>query len=38
MNEGFFFRIEDITDDKGNAGGTSVILKMPYRDMAKVIA
>jgi hypothetical protein len=37
MNAGSFFRIEDITDDKGNVRGIRVILKMHYRDRAEVI-
>jgi len=32
-----FFNIEDITDDKGNAAGTRVILKMHYRDLTETV-
>jgi len=32
------FNIEDITDDKGNAAGTRVILKMHCRDLTETIA
>jgi tetratricopeptide (TPR) repeat protein len=38
IDEQTFFNIEDITDDKGNAAGTRVILKMHYRDMTETIA
>jgi HSP90 family molecular chaperone len=31
------FNIEDITDEKGNAAGTRVILKMNYRDLIETI-
>jgi len=33
-----FFNIEDITDEKGTAAGTRVILKMNYRDLTEAIA
>lgn len=32
-----FFKIEDLTDDTGNAAGTKVILKVPYKDMVEAI-
>jgi tetratricopeptide (TPR) repeat protein len=41
LNQGMkaqtFFNIEDITDEKGTAAGTRVILKMNYRDLAEAI-
>jgi hypothetical protein len=32
------FDIEDITDDRGNAAGTKVTLRMHYRDLTEMIA
>jgi len=37
IDEQTFFDIEDITDDKGNAAGTRVILKMHYRDLEETV-
>jgi len=33
-----FFKIEDITDNEGNAAGTRVILKIHYKDMVEAYA
>jgi hypothetical protein len=37
MDDQTFFNIEDIADDKGNAAGTRVILKMHYRDLTEAV-
>ena len=35
-NEQAIYNIEDLTDNEGNACGTRVVLKMPYRDLTEV--